>query len=306
MQHVFGPVPSRRLGYSLGVDIIPPKYCSYDCVYCQIGKTTHVETARKSFYEPGAIIEQVMGKVSSAAPIDVITFSGSGEPTLNADLGLMIREIKRKTPVPVAVITNGSLLSSKEVRGDLKEADIVLPSLDAVSQNVFERINRPHPSLDIRSVIEGLKAFRRGFDRQIWLEIMLITNVNDDPYDLEKMAQLVSTLNMDRIQLNTVTRPPSESSAVRLTDGALKEICAMLGPSCEIISGFEKAADIHVETTAASIILETLKRRPLTLDDVVRITGMSHFEAKTRLNILEKEGLITTYVLNDELFYVGS
>lgn len=306
MQHVFGPVPSRRLGYSLGVDIIPPKYCSYDCVYCQIGKTTHVETSRRGFYDPGLIIEQVIGKVSAATAIDVITFSGSGEPTLNADLGLMIREIKRKTPVPVAVITNGSLLYNKDVRDDLKEADIVLPSLDAVSQNVFERINRPHPSLDIRAVIEGLRAFRAGFGGQIWLEIMLINNINDDSYELERMAEIVLSLNIDRIQLNTVTRPPSESSAVRLTDRALKEVCARFGPSCEIISGFEKPADIRVETEAASIILETLKRRPLTLDDVVRITGMSHFEAKTRVNILEKEGLITTYVLNDELFYVGS
>ncbi|MBP1749562.1 MAG: Radical domain protein [Deltaproteobacteria bacterium] len=306
MQHVFGPVPSRRLGYSLGVDIIPPKYCSYDCVYCQIGKTTHSETARKSFYNPRTIIEQVIEKVSGADVVDIITFSGSGEPTLNADLGFMIREIKQKTSVPVAVITNGSLLCDKDVRDDLGQADIVLPSLDAVSQNVFERINRPHPSLDINAVIEGLKAFRAEYKGQIWLEVMLIKNINDDPYELKKMTEIVLGLNMDRIQLNTVTRPPSEPSAARLTDSDLKEICGMFGPSCEIISTFEKAADIHVETTAASIILETLKRRPLTLDDVVRITGMSPFEAKTRLNILEKEGLITTYVLNDELFYVSS
>ena len=305
MQHVFGPVPSRRLGYSLGVDIIPPKHCSYDCVYCQIGKTTHVETTRKSFYDPGSIIEQVMEKVSQPDMIDVITFSGSGEPTLNSDLGFMIREIKLKTSIPVAVITNGSLLCDKGVRDDLKEADMVLPSLDAVSQTVFERINRPHHSLDVQAVIEGLRAFRAEFDRQIWLEIMLIKNINDDPEELKKMAEVVSGLDMDRIQLNTVTRPPSESSAARLIDAELKDICKMFGPSCEIISIFEKAAEIHVEPATASIILETLKRRPLTLDDVVRITGMSHFEAKTRLNILEKEGRITTYVLNDELFYVS-
>jgi len=306
MQHVFGPVPSRRLGYSLGVDIIPPKYCSYDCVYCQIGKTTHVGTARRHFYDPGVIVEQVIEKVSQAAAVDFITFSGSGEPTLNADLGLMIREIKPRTKVPVAVITNGSLLCLKEVRDDLGEADLVLPSLDAVSQQVFDRINRPHPTVDINAVIEGLKKFRAEFSKQIWLEIMLIKNINDSPEEIEKMVEIVPTLNVDKVQLNTVTRPPSESSAERLSDADLKEICRRFGPSCEIISTFERAAEVHAEKAAASLILETLKRRPLTLRDVVNITGMSEFDAKTNLAILEKQGMVTTIVLDDELFYVSS
>jgi wyosine [tRNA(Phe)-imidazoG37] synthetase (radical SAM superfamily) len=306
MQHVFGPVPSRRLGYSLGVDIIPPKHCSFDCVYCQIGKTTHVEMARKSFYDPHVIIDQVTQKVSNSDTIDVITFSGSGEPTLNSDLGFMVREIKKMTKIPVAVITNGSLLPASEVREDIGQADIVLPSLDAVSQEVFERINRPHPSLGIDTVIEGLKAFRKEFKGQIWLEIMLINNINDDTQDLKTMVEIVSSLHMDRIQLNTVTRPPSEPSATRLAASELEEICRMFGPACEIISTFEKSADIHVETSVAALILETLKRRPLTLDDIVRITGMTHFDAKTRLNILEKEGLVTTAVVNDELFYTSA
>ena len=305
MQHVFGPVPSRRLGYSLGVDIIPPKYCSYDCIYCQVGRTTHIATARRSFYDPGTVVAQVVEKVSSAARVDAITFSGSGEPTLNADLGRMIHEIKGRTTIPVVVITNGSLLCDKDVRYDLRQADIVLPSLDAVSQDVFERINRPHPSLDIDAVIEGLKVFRTEFDRQIWLEIMLIKNINDDSHELKKMAKIVTGLNVDRIQLNTVTRPPSEPSAGRLPDSYLKEVCKFFGPSCEVISTFEKAA-IPVESKAASIILETLKRRPLTLEDVAGITGMPEFEAKTTLGILEKEGLIKTSVLNDKLFYVSS
>ena len=306
MQHVFGPVPSRRLGYSLGVDIIPPKHCSFDCIYCQIGKTTHIETARKSFYDPHSIIDQVMEKVSAADTIDVITFSGSGEPTLNSDLGFMVREIKKRTKVPVAVITNGSLLPVRQVREDIMQADIVLPSLDAVSQEVFEHINRPHPSLGINAVIEGLKDFRKEFKGQIWLEIMLIKNINDDSQELKTMAETVLSLNMDRVQLNTVTRPPSDPSVMRLAAGELEEIRRIFGPACEIISTFEKSADIHVETSVVALILETLKRRPLTLDDIVRITGMPHFDAKTRLNILEKEGLVTTAVVNDELFYISA
>ncbi len=306
MQHVFGPVPSRRLGYSLGVDIIPPKYCSYDCIYCQIGKTTHIETARKSFCDPDIVVGQVLERLSHPVRVDFITFSGSGEPTLNLDLGLMIRELKRKISVPIAVITNGSTLCDLSVRTDLAQADVVLPSLDAVSQDVFEHINRPHPSLDIRSLIDGLRAFRKEFKGQIWLEIMLIKHINDDLYYLKTMAETVLSLGMDRIQLNTVTRPPSESFASRLTDSDLKNICTMFGPTCEVISTFEKTADIHVDTASASRIVEMLRRRPLTLDDIVKTTGLAPVEAKTRLNILEKEGQVTTYVLDDELFYVSS
>jgi wyosine [tRNA(Phe)-imidazoG37] synthetase (radical SAM superfamily) len=247
-----------------------------------------------------------MEKLSSADTVDVITFSGSGEPTLNSDLGFMVREIKKRTSIPVVVITNGSLLPQSEVREDIAQADIVLPSLDAVSQDVFERINRPHPSLGIDAVIEGLKNFRKEFKGQIWLEIMLIKNINDDFQEVKTMAEIVSGLNMDRVQLNTVTRPPSEPAATRLATSELEKICSMFGPACEIISTFEKSADIHVETSVAALILETLKRRPLTLDDIVRITGMSHLDAKTRLNILEKEGLVTTAVVNDELFYTSA
>ncbi len=306
MQHVFGPVPSRRLGYSLGVDIIPPKYCTFDCIYCQIGKTTHIEAVRKSFYDPHIVIAQVMDKISGAGAIDVITFSGSGEPTLNSDLGLMIREIKKLTDIPVAVITNGSLLCLKDVRDDLMEADMVLPSLDAVNQDVYERINRPHPSVKIDAVIEGLKAFRREFKGQIWLEIMLIKHINDDSQELKRMAQIVSETNMDRIQLNTVTRPPSDPLASRLSDDELKEICGMFGPACEVIAAFEKSADTRTGSSADTLVLETIKRRPLTLDDIVKITGMSPFDAKTRLSALEKEGLVSTTVVNDELFYVST
>ena len=189
---------------------------------------------------------------------------------------------------------------------EIMQADIILPSLDAASQNIFERINRPHRSVRINTIVEGLQAFRKEFAGEIWLEIMLIKNMNDDPQELKRMAGIVSSLHMDRVQLNTVTRPPSEPSSMRLSDSELRNICRTFGPACEIISTFEKTADIHVDTSEASLIRETLKRRPLTLDDIVRITGMSHFDAKTRLGILEKEGLVKTAVVNDELYYVST
>lgn len=304
MEHVFGPVPSRRLGFSLGVDIIPPKYCSYDCIYCQIGKTTDKEILRRSFYDPQVVTGQVIDTVSTGKTIDIITFSGSGEPTLNSDLGVMIRELKKSVSIPVAVITNGSLLWDEDVRRDLAEADIVLPSLDAVSEDVFQRINRPYPSLTVKKILDGLTIFRKEYSKKIWLEIMLIRNVNDDPDELKKMAQIVATLNVDKIQLNTVTRPPSEETAGRLGENELTAICGLFGPACEVICSFDKTTEMPAQAEWTSIILETLRRRPLTLDDVVKVTGLSRFQAKTRLKVLEKDGVIRSYVLGEDLFYV--
>ena len=172
-EFVFGPVPSRRLGFSLGVDIIPRKYCSFDCIYCQVGKTTQKEVERRSFSDPGLIVKQVVERVEEGRRIDFISLSGSGEPTLCADIGEIIRELKRKTSIPLAVITNGSLLFREDVRRDIAAADVVLPSLDAAEDVVFERINRPHPALSFTRLVEGLKAFRRGYKGKIWLEIML-------------------------------------------------------------------------------------------------------------------------------------
>lgn len=304
MRHVFGPVPSRRLGYSLGVDIIPPKYCTYDCVYCQIGKTTDKDVQRRSFFDPGLVADEVARKVASSH-VDVITFSGSGEPTLNSELGTMIRSVKEKiATTPVAVITNGSLLYDRNVRSDLAQADLVLPSLDAVTEEVFRRVNRPHPLLDIERLIEGLREFRAGYPKPIWLEIMLIKNINDDPDELKKMVEIVSGLGVDRIQLNTVTRPPSEESAGRLEEEELQTICGLLGPRCEVICSFEKTGEMPAQADWTQIILETLKRRPLTLDDVVRTTSLSRFQARTRLKAMEDEGLVKSYVLGDDLFYV--
>lgn len=306
MQHVFGPVPSRRLGFSLGVDIIPAKYCTYDCIYCQVGKTTNREIDRRSFFDPQVIINEIMDKTTKTGPVDFITFSGSGEPTLNADLGMLIRELKKNTAIPVAVITNGSLLHLEAVRKDIIEADVVLPSLDAVSEDTFRCINRPHPALTVEKVISGIKSFRKEYSREIWLEIMLIRNINDETVELERMKKIVSGIGAERVQLNTVTRPPSEASTGRLQDRELARICKLFGPACEIICSFEKTAEIPSQAEWTDIILETLKRRPLTLEDIVNTTNLSHFQAKGRLRDMEEQGLIKSYLFEDSTFYMAT
>ena len=305
-QYVFGPVPSRRLGFSLGVDIIPAKYCSFDCIYCQIGKTTNVEIARKSFTDPYTIIDEIIDAVNKTKRIDSITFSGSGEPTLNSDLGTMIEEVKKTTDIPVAVITNGALLYLDDVRKDLLLADVILPSLDAVSEDVFRYINRPHSLIDIETIIRGLKLLRNEYQGKIWLEVMLIKDVNDTREELEKLKKIVSELNVDKLQLNTVTRPPNEETTGRLTMDDLKKICEYLGKPAEIICSFEKSVEKDNIEDWSQNIIEILQRRSLTLDDIIKITGISFNKAKSRLKILENEGKIKSYFFDDNIFYMKS
>jgi len=302
-KHVFGPVPSRRLGFSLGVDPIPRKYCNYDCVYCQIGRTSHREMERRRFFDPDEIVAEVLEAVRGTKRIDVITFSGSGEPTLNQDLGLMIRQVKSKTDKTVAVITNGSLLSRPDVRADVSPADILLPSLDAVSEQAFELINRPHPSVTPQDMIAGLKSVSQEFKGKIWLEIMFVKGMNDSPEEQALLRAVLGQLSVDRVQLNTVTRPPSEA-VQGLGASELARIGASLGERCEVICGFDKRAEALGAEEWVECVLAILDRRSLTVDDVVRLTGITWEEAKERLKRLEADEAIQSVRQGDGLFYV--
>ncbi len=301
---VFGPVPSRRLGFSLGVDVIPSKYCSFDCIYCQIGKTTNKEIIRRSFFDPQEVVKEVIEEVSISKHVDYITFSGSGEPTLNSDIGLMIRELKRKVDIPISVITNGSLLFMKDVRNDLIMADVVLPSLDAVSDDIFRYINRPHSLIDIDAIINGLKDFRKAYQGNVWLEIMLVKDVNDDVEELKKFKNIIDYLNVDKVQLNTVIRPPGEEITGRLGKTELEKICEFFGSKCETICTFEKTVTKGEKEDWAEMVLDILKRRSLSLDDIVKITGLPFQKAKDRLRIMENEGKIKSFHFGESMFYV--
>ncbi len=331
-EFVFGPVPSRRLGFSLGVDIIPRKYCSFDCIYCQVGKTTHKEVERRSFSDPGLIVTQVVERVEEGRRIDFISLSGSGEPTLSADIGEIIRELKRKTSIPLAVITNGSLLFREDVRRDIAAADVVLPSLDATGDEVFERINRPHPSLSFTQLVEGLRAFRAEYKGKIWLEVMLIKGINNSLEQIEIFRKILTRLSVDKVQLNTVARPPLEKSARGLDGAELVSLAHILGNGCEIIPAYSHRGSApprraeprrrapprstslrshHGRTPARKAVqwresvLATLKRRSLSLDDIVRTTGVSPAEARAGLDRLVEEGKIRLVRFNDEWFYAA-
>ena len=218
----------------------------------------------------------------------------------------MIEEVKKITDIPVSVITNGALLYLDDVRKDLMLADVVLPSLDAVSEDIFKYINRPHSLIEIDTIIRGLKLFRNEYQGKIWLEVMLIKDVNDTREELKKLKEIVSELNVDKVHLNTVTRPPTEETADRLTKDDLEKACEYLGEPCEIICNFEKSVEKHNKEDWSQKILEILQRRSLTLNDIVKITGISFNKAKNRLKMLENEGQIKSYFFDDDIFYMKS
>ncbi len=207
--NVYGPVPSRRLGNSLGVDIIPRKTCSYSCVYCQLGKTRHKRITPRSYYQKESILSEIENAISNSNP-DYITIVGDGEPTLSSDLGWIIKRCKSNWSVPVAVITNGSLLHDKEIRESLLYADIVMPSLDAADEQVFRAINRPHGKVRFNDIVEGLIAFREIYPGRIRLEVMLVEDINDDERHLRKLKGIIDTINPDIVDISIPTRPPAE------------------------------------------------------------------------------------------------
>lgn len=292
MIHIYGPVPSRRLGFSLGVDIVPFKTCSFNCIYCQLGRTARKTVQRKDYFSSSAILSQVKKKLSSGQQIDCITFSGSGEPTLNKAIGKIIRDVKKIASIPVAVLTNGSLLWRKSVRKDLLAADTVLPSLDAATQKVLTKVNRPHPSLTSKKIIEGLKKFRQEFKGKIWLEVMLVKGVNDSPSHIKKLKEVLAGINPDRIQLNTVIRPPAEKSAKALSPGDLEKIKKYFGGNCEVIAEFKEKKQKPPEETLEKAILSMVQRRPVTLADISFSLGITRNEAKKHLCFLLERGRI--------------
>ena len=210
-KYIFGPVPSRRLGRSLGVSPIPKKTCNYSCVYCQLGRTNKMTNARQEFFPLEDILAEFDRCLGDLAHCDVVSIVGEGEPTLYARLGDLIRGIHQRTDKPVAVITNAALLYDPAVRQELCEADIVLPSLDSYDTESWHRIDRPYGLLRYEEVFDGLVTFTHQFKGQLYLEIMLMDHVNDSPEDLQKFKSLLGKLRYDRVYINTPVRPPAEA-----------------------------------------------------------------------------------------------
>jgi len=301
---VFGPVPSRRLGRSLGIDLVPLKTCTYDCIYCQLGRTTHQTVERKPYAPGEVVIRQLQEKLSTlSAPPDFITFSGSGEPTLNSRIGAIIEEVNRLTPVPVAVLTNGSLLHLEAVREALLEADVVIPSLDAAHPSLFRLINRPHHSLNFSKILEGLKKFRNEYAGEIWLEVMLCRGFNDEDQHMEKLREKIEKIGPTRIHLNTVVRPPAEEFAYPLSKEQLGKAAHLLGGKAEILPAECHASAARVYGEIDREVLLLLERRPCSLEDLSRAFGVAEKDMAASLRKLRDKGAVGYEVYNRTIFY---
>ncbi|MCL4501948.1 MAG: radical SAM protein [Deltaproteobacteria bacterium] len=304
MSHLFGPVPSRRLGRSLGVDLVPRKTCPYDCIYCEVGPTTR-KTSKRLDYQADEILAELAAYLHEGPPpLDYITLAGSGEPTLNLGLGKIIRRIKALTETKVAVLTNGALLYLPEVRDELQAADLVLPSLDAALEESFQAINRPLPDYPLSRLIEGLAALRREFAGQIWLEILLLQGLNDSEADLSALRQAVKTLSPDKVQLNTAVRPGVEKFARALGPEEMTAIAHYLedGLEVEVVASFKSHAQAAA-TCDDAVLVEMLARRPMTAADLAKVCGLPLAEVQEKLRDLEDAGRISCNRYQGEGFY---
>ncbi|HWR00622.1 MAG TPA: radical SAM protein [Chlorobaculum sp.] len=235
MKHVFGPVSSKRLGQSLGVDLLPSKSCTWNCVYCQLGRTRQFVTERCEFFPKEDILEEILQAVEKPAAIDWITFVGSGETTLYKGIGWLVRELKKVTPIPIAVITNGSMLHLPEVRQELLEADAVLPSLNAGSEELFDRIDRPAPGFSFGQHIEGLKRFRQEYSGKLWVEVMLIAGVNDTDEALADLAAVLVDIRPDTVHLVLPTRPAPDGSVGMPDEDRIRRAVFILSEAAPVI-----------------------------------------------------------------------
>jgi wyosine [tRNA(Phe)-imidazoG37] synthetase (radical SAM superfamily) len=301
--HLYGPVNSRRLGISLGVDIVPYKVCSFDCIYCQVGQTTSKMITRKKYFSTAKILQEIDQILSLGKKINYITLSGSGEPTLNSNIGIIIKEIKKLTHIPVAVITNSSLLCDKYVQEELMEVDVLLPSLDAVREKTFKLINQPHKALCLSKILSGLKDFRKKFKGKIWLEIMLIKNINDSLEELMSIRKEIKNLSPDKVQLNTVVRPPREKGVEALNLEELNRVKNILGGNCEIIVHTGKMEKIIYSQDIEKDIISLISRRSITLADISNSLGMKSNKLREYLKNLEKKNKIKKIKYKGVTFY---
>ncbi|ADN35736.1 Radical SAM domain protein [Methanolacinia petrolearia DSM 11571] len=307
-KHLFGPVPSRRLGISLGIDLIPHKTCSYNCIYCECGKTTNLTSERREYVPTAEVIEELDSYLSESPRLDYITYSGSGEPTLHSGIEKITRFIKDNYPgYRVALLTNGSLFFDKGVRDEMKDIDVIIPSLDAATDIGFMKIDRPCSSLKVEEIISGLVELKKEFSGEFWLEIFVVPGLNDTEEELAALSKAVHRIAPDRVQLNTLDRPGVVDWIRAATQEELEKFAEGLGYERTEITG-RPSSRSGVESfsgDAMECIIQTISRRPCTVEDLSSILGMHPNEINKYIQLLIEEGRVAEKREERGIFFVS-
>lgn len=301
-KHLFGPVPSRRFGRSLGVDLTPYKTCSFDCIFCQLGRTTLKTTERKEYVPVEEVIGELGDWIESHGDADYITLSGSGEPTLHSRFGEIIEWARTSSSIPVVLLTNGSLLDDAGVRKAAAQAHIVKVSLSAGDQALLEYINRPNPDITLERLVDGMRAFRDGFAGELWLEVFVIRDVNSSPEAISRIADLARTFSPDRIHLNTAVRPPAESFVHPMSRPELEALAGCFDPPAEVIAEFSSDTTPSAKANEETI-LAMLRRRPCTAKEIAAVLGLHLNEVSKHIGKLERTNVIRATLSGQDLYY---
>ncbi len=306
MKYVYGPVPSRRLGNSLGIDPIPSKTCNYQCIYCQLGKTTNFTNERKDFYPPEEIIKEMEESINlNKNKFDYITFVGSGEPTLCKSLGELILKAKKLSKKPICIITNGSLFYREDVREELMFSDVVLPTLDAGDEKLFIKINRPHPSIKFEKMIQGYIDFRKEFSGKFWIEIMLMKGINDSKEELLKIKNKLDLIKPDRIDVNVPIRPPAESWVQIPDKNIISTLNDVFGEYNNI--NFPERGKFSVFSSNFEMELKKLlERHPMRQEQIFETFSSKKFNEQDillQLNTLASQNKIKKVIYNNQPFW---
>jgi wyosine [tRNA(Phe)-imidazoG37] synthetase (radical SAM superfamily) len=305
LKHIYGPVPSRRLGRSLGIDLVPFKTCTYDCIYCNLGRTTKKTLERKEYIAIPDVLSELEQKLAGSDAFDYISLAGSGEPTLNSGIGDLIAKIKSMTNIPVAVLTNGSLLWVSGIQDALMQADLVLPSLDAGDKLLFRYVNRPHKNISFEQMVDGLAAFTDRYKGEVWLEVLLMAGITGIPEEVEKIASIIRRLKLTRIQMNTVVRPPAEEYATPLSQNQMIALKGIFPGEVEIISDIVPGdwSRLPSPDSMKNDILSLLSRRPCTGKDIACSLGLHVSEALKYLDTLVIAEQVETVRMSGNKFY---
>jgi wyosine [tRNA(Phe)-imidazoG37] synthetase (radical SAM superfamily) len=303
MKYVFGPVPSRRLGQSLGVDTIPLKTCNWNCVYCQLGRTIPLMNERREYVPVEEVLIEADQALRSGAndDIDWVTFVGSGEPTLHSKLGWLIRRVKELTDKPIAVITNGSLLYLPEVREELSVADAVLPTLDAGTAELYCKINRPHPQVTFERLVDGLIAFRKEYQGKLWVEVMLVYGLNDSEQALRRLARILRRIRPDQVHINLPIRPPAETWVQPSDEDGVSRAMFILGKAAQVVHPAESDFSLSEHENMVETIISIVKRHPMRQDELEQALkhwspgqvdkALADLKASGRAQIVERLGV---------------